>query len=31
MLQWQVIPLQSFAGRADKERRVLAELKAQVK
>ena len=31
VLKWQVTPLQSFEGRADKERSVLAELKNRLK
>jgi hypothetical protein len=31
VLQWQVTPLQSFAGRASMERGILAELKRRLK
>lgn len=31
VLKWQVTPLQSFEGRADKERSVLADLKNRLK
>jgi hypothetical protein len=31
VLKWQVMPLQSFEGRADKERSVVSELKKRLK